>query len=481
MPIAFENTFAEALEGLYVPWTPKGFASPELVLFNAPLAQSLGLEPLGEDEAARIFSGTKIPSSARPLAQAYAGHQFGGFSPQLGDGRALLVGELVDPGGQRFDLHLKGSGPTPFSRGGDGKATLGPMLREYVIGEAMHHLGLPTTRALAVVRTGEPVMRETALPGAVLARIGASHLRVGTLEYFSTRGELEKLQRLVRYTLERHYPDRVELAEQGNDALELLRVVSLAQAQLIAQWMHIGFIHGVMNTDNMTLSGETIDYGPCAFMDAYEPATVFSSIDHGGRYAYGNQPAIGRWNLARMGEALLPILAPTEEAAIELVHASLELYLEAFRSTWQAGMRTKLGLRGNSDQDETLVADLFDWMQATHQDYTSTFRTLAAGLRADTPPFSDEVFTAWFARWRVRHADASPRAIADEMDRVNPIYVPRNHLVEAALGAAVRGDLGPFRTLVEVVSSPFVERPGRAAYAEPAPADFGPYRTFCGT
>lgn len=478
MQIQFEHTFADALEGLYVPWTPQGFPAPTLLTWNASLAASLGIETPAPEVAARLLSGTEIPKGARPVAQAYAGHQFGGFSPQLGDGRALLLGEVVDAHGQRFDIHLKGSGPTPFSRGGDGKATVGPVLREYILGEAMFHLGVPTSRVLATIRTGETVMRDRPLPGAVLARVASSHLRVGTLEYLAARNERDGLQKVVRYALQRHYPDRLDA---GPPARELLRVVALAQAQLIAQWMLIGFIHGVMNTDNMTLSGETIDYGPCAFMEAYDPATVFSSIDHRGRYAFGNQPAIGQWNLARMGEALLAELAEDEDEAVAIVHAALDLYGEALQNAWRSGMRTKLGLLGSQENDDSLVADLLTWMQENTRDFTNTFRDLASGLRDGVAPAADPEFEAWNTRWQARLGDEDRRAIATRMDAVNPIYIPRNHRVERALDAAIDGDLTPLHDLLEVLATPFEARPGYERFAEPAPPGFGPYRTFCGT
>ncbi|HEU5077371.1 MAG TPA: YdiU family protein [Polyangiaceae bacterium] len=478
-PLGLEHSFAERLEGLFVAWEPRGFAEPSLIEVNRALYTELGLPDLSDDDVARVFSGSLLPADARPVAQAYAGHQFGGYSPQLGDGRALLLGEVVDVHGRRRDIHLKGSGPTPFSRGGDGKATVGPVLREYLMGEAMHHLGIPTTRVLAAVATGEVVYRDRPLPGAVLARVAASHLRVGTLQFAAGPNGRGNLEKLVSYALERHYPDRA-----GGDApaRELLHAVAAAQGRLIARWMLVGFIHGVMNTDNMTLSGETIDYGPCAFMEAYDPATVFSSIDHQGRYAFGNQPSIGQWNLLRMGEALLPLLAPTRDQAIEHVRAALGLYLETFEETLLDGFRKKLGLVGEAPEDAALVSGWLEWMQQSKQDFTLAFRRLARGLLDEVPAFDDEVFRAWYTRYQARLGGEPFAGAASRMNAVNPAYIPRNHLVEEALAAAVDDrDLGPFRSLLEVFRDPFSSQPGRDRYAEPAPASFGPYVTFCGT
>ncbi len=475
--LGFQHTYAEQLEGLYIVWQPQGFPSPRLLELNRPLLEELDLPPLSDDDRARVFSGTLLPADARPLAQAYAGHQFGGYSPQLGDGRALLLGEVIDRRGRRRDIHLKGSGPTPFSRGGDGKASVGPVLREYLVGEAMYRLGIPTTRVLAAVATGETVYREEPLPGAVLARTAASHLRVGTLE-FAARQSGDHLERLVRYALERHYPEQ---APTTNPADELLQAVARAQGSLIAQWMLVGFVHGVMNTDNTTLSGETIDYGPCAFMEAYDPQTVFSSIDHHGRYAFGNQPAIGQWNLIRMGEALLSLLSPQREQAIQRVQKALELYMETFDQTVLQGMRQKLGLPGEAPEDEALVADWLAWLHEHAQDYTLAFRRLSNSVVQGTPAFSDERFLSWYSHYQARIAGEPPDAVARRMDQVNPLYIPRNHLVEEVLAAAIAGDLVPFRELLEVLRAPYAERSGRERYAEPAPSGFGPYTTFCGT
>jgi uncharacterized protein YdiU (UPF0061 family) len=413
------------------------------------------------------------------VAQAYAGHQFGGFVPRLGDGRALLLGELVDTDGRLHDLHLKGSGRTPFARGGDGLAAVGPMLREYVVSESMHALGIPTTRSLAVVATGQPVQRDTLLPGAVLARVATSHLRVGSFQYAAATGNLDLVRRLADHAIARHYPHAAE-AEQPY--LALFESVVTAQASLVARWMLVGFIHGVMNTDNMTISGETIDYGPCAFMDAYDPATVYSSIDHAGRYAFANQPVVAQWNLARFAEALLPLFADDQQRAVDLAVQSLDGFGSAYDKAWSFGMRAKLGLseNGNGEEAAALAVDLLAQLEQSHVDYTSFFRHLGTAARGDAEPsrglFVDlAAFDAWLARWRALGPDA------DAMDRVNPVYVPRNHLVEEALTAATSADLGPLDRLLEATTSPFDERPNLERFAAPAPDDFGPYQTFCGT
>ena len=486
----FDNTFVRELVGLHEPWRAERAPDPQLLVLNEGLAAELGIEAdaLRTPEGIAMLVGNAVPLGAEPVAQAYAGHQFGGFSPRLGDGRALLLGEVVDVHGRRRDLHLKGSGRTPFARGGDGRATVGPMLREYVIGEAMHALGIPTTRALAVVATGTPVAREAVLPGAVLVRVAASHLRVGTFEYAWAHHGPPMVQRLADYAIARHYPGATEAA---NPYLALLDSVVAAQAALIGRWMLVGFVHGVMNTDNTTISGETIDYGPCAFMDAFDPAKVFSSIDHGGRYAYGNQPAIAGWNLARLAETLLPLIASDTQHAVDMVTGVLATFPERYSRAWCAGMRAKLGLA--TDVGDALVQALGDELltilRLQRVDLTACLRALSATASGDVAParmlFDDpEPFDAWTARWSTQLApdglDRIERAAA--MDRVNPVYVPRNHLVEEALQAAVAGgDLGPFCQLVEATSRPFDERPGLARYASPAPADFGRYVTFCGT
>ena len=471
-----EHSYADRLEGLYVPWEPQGFPAPELVLLNAPLAAQLGLD--AGDLGAMLLSGTELPAGVRPIAQAYAGHQFGHLNPRLGDGRAVLLGEVVDARGRRFDLQLKGSGPTPFSRGGDGRALLDSALREYVLSEAMHALGVPTTRALAVVTTGETVRRmDRVASGAVLTRVAASHLRVGTLEFFAIRRDAEKLGRLVRYALQRHYPER---AGADNPALALLEAVAEAQARLVASWMLVGFVHGVMNTDNVALSGETLDYGPAAFLDAYEPDTAFSRVDHYGRYAYGQQPGIGGWNLARLAEALLSQIASTPEQAVEEANAVLGRYGEVYQAAWLEGMRAKLGLAGGEADDVGLVEGLLEVMQRERADFTATFRWLGETLRSHGAP-GRPAFEAWGARWRARLGEAASASTADAMDAVNPVYIPRNHLVQEALDAAVGGDLAPCRALLDVLARPYEVRPGLERYAEPRPASCGRYRTHCNT
>ncbi len=477
--LGLENTYASNLDGLFAPIDPAGFPHPELLLLNRSLATELGLAPDWlEAYGAALLSGSDVADGTRPIAQAYAGHQFGQFNPQLGDGRALLLGEVVDPRGRRFDLQLKGAGRTPFSRQGDGRAALDSALREYVVSEAMHALGVPTTRALAVVATGETVMRQRAAPGAVLTRVAASHIRIGTLEYFAARRDTDKLRRLIDYTLQRHYPDRTDT---DNSARALLEAVAAAQGRLIARWMHIGFVHGVMNTDNVTLSGETIDYGPCAFMEAFDPNTVFSGIDQHGRYAYGNQPDIGAWNLARMAEALIELLAEESEAAIEIAKGALEIYGRTINAAWFEGMRAKLGLAEEREGDPELIQELLDWMKDNQADYTSTFRKLSVSLTDAAPAFDAPGFVAWDQKWRDRLGDTPLASVAQAMDAVNPLYIPRNHKVEEALDAALQGDLAPTRTLLEVVSQPFVAQPGRDTFAAPAPDAFGPYQTHCNT
>lgn len=489
--LAFDNTYARDLEGLYVPAKADRVPGPRVLAWNQALARELSLDEIDSEVTAATFSGNRMPEGANPLAQAYAGHQFGGFVPQLGDGRALLLGEVIDHHGRRRDIQLKGSGPTPFSRGGDGKAPLGAVLREHLIGESMHALGIPTTRALASVATGETIHRETPEPGAVLTRVAASHIRVGTFQFFAARDDLEKVRRLADYSIARHHP---ALAEADDPHRALLAAVVDAQAALIARWMLVGFVHGVMNTDNTTISGETIDYGPCAFLDTYHPETVFSSIDRHGRYAYGNQPAIARWNLARLAEALLPLLDDDEARAIEIATETVTGFDERYSERWLDGMRTKLGLATSEDGDLELAIGLLDLMERQKVDHTSAFRRLADAARghddASRALFDDSAaWDGWADTWRARCAredgsgeDDTAEARAESMNRVNPIYIPRNHKVEEALAAAVEDqDLGPFETLLAVVECPYDERDGLDAFAEPAPPSFGRYRTFCGT
>jgi serine/tyrosine/threonine adenylyltransferase len=485
--IAFDDSFARELEGLSVPWQGARVAHPRLVALNEDLAEELGLDPdeLRGDDGVAMLAGSAAPSGASPVAQAYAGHQFGSYSPRLGDGRALLLGEIIDAHGRRRDLHLKGSGRTPFARGGDGKAAVGPMLREYLVGEAMHALGIPTSRALAVVATGEEIVREVMLPGAVLARVAASHIRVGTFQYAAAQGGRELVQRLADHAIARHHP---HAAEAANPYLALYESVIAAQASLVAQWMLVGFVHGVMNTDNMTISGETIDYGPCAFMDAFDPATVFSSIDHSGRYAYGNQPGIAAWNLARLGEALVPVIDDDPDTAVATATDALRAFPERFQRSWSAGMRAKLGLRDADDVTAALIDDLLTLLADQSVDYTSCFRALAASLRGDAARvgslFADPAaLHPWMTRWREQLTieGGDPQEVAAAMDRVNPVYIPRNHHVEEALTAATVGDLDSFTRLLDLLGQPFDERSGLESYANPAPASWGEYRTFCGT
>ncbi len=487
----FELThrFADELPELCTPWPGAEVPDPQVVLVDDQLAKELGLDPtdLRTADAARTLVGMEVPEGAEPVAQGYAGHQFGGYSPRLGDGRALLLGELHDLDGRELDLHLKGSGRTPFARGGDGKAAIGPMLREYVISTAMHALGIPTTRALAVTTTGEPVYREDGpLPGAVLARVATSHLRVGTFQYAASMQDAALLQRLVDHAIGRHHP---AAADADRPALALYEAVLDAQASLVARWMLVGFIHGVMNTDNTTISGETIDYGPCAFLDAYDPATVYSSIDHGGRYAFGNQPSIVQWNLARLAETLLPLIDEDQDTAVGLATDLLQQFPERFTVAWRAGMRAKLGLVTEHESDPELFDDLLRTMHEQGSDLTSTFRALSSVVRGDAGPLADQLgdrtaLDGWLDRYAARRADDGrpDDEVADAMDRTNPAYVPRNHLVEEALAAATAGDLAPVEQLVDVLRQPFEQRPGLDRYTHPAPVEFGQgYQTFCGT
>jgi serine/tyrosine/threonine adenylyltransferase len=479
--IALDARFARELPEMAVRWQAETVDDPRLLVLNEPLAADLGLDAawLRSPDGVRFLTGNLIPDGAVPVAQAYAGHQFGGFVPRLGDGRALLLGERVGADGSSRDVHLKGSGRTPFARGGDGLAAVGPMLREYVVSEAMHALGIPTTRSLAVVATGRHVQRETPLPGAVLARVASSHLRVGSFQYAASTGNADLLRRLADHAIARHHPSA---AEADNAYLALFEAVVSAQAALIARWMLVGFVHGVMNTDNMTISGETIDYGPCAFMEAYDPVTVFSSIDYGGRYAYGNQPAVAVWNLARFAETLLSLFSDDGDQAIAVATEALGKFQQRYIAAWSAGMRAKLGLSEDMADEVAapLTEELLNLLQQSHVDYTSFFRHLGRAARGDTEParglFIDLAgFDDWMARWLALGPDAAA------MDRVNPAYIPRNHLVEEALVAATAGELAPLEGLLSAVTAPFDERAGMERYAEAAPDDFGRYQTFCGT
>jgi serine/tyrosine/threonine adenylyltransferase len=476
----FDNSYARLPQRFYARLKPTPVRSPRIVKFNYPLAEELGLDikQLEGEVGAAFFSGNHVPEWAEPLAMAYAGHQFGHFVSQLGDGRAILLGEVIGSDGKRRDLHLKGAGQTPFSRRGDGRAALGPVLREYIISEAMHALGIPTTRTLAAVTTGEPVFRETTLPGAVLARVAASHLRIGTFEYFAAQGDEEAITILVDYALARHYP---ALQETPNPALALLEAVCDSQAALVARWMQVGFIHGVMNTDNMTISGETIDYGPCAFMDTYDPATVFSSIDHHGRYAFGNQPRIAQWNLARFADTLLPLLNNHHEKALALAEETITQFSESFRRYWHEGMRRKLGLMSEQPDDASLIHALLQLMQEHASDYTNTFRMLCAVAAGGEAPAGYE---AWVTRWQTRLGQErySSQEAALLMRANNPAFIPRNHRVEAALSAAVKhGNFAPLETLLAVLTTPFDEKPDHREYANPPTPSERVSQTFCGT
>lgn len=488
MQLRFENSYATLPARFYAQVHPTAVTDPRLLIFNRPLAEELGLDPESiEREAAAVLSGNRLPDDSIPLAMAYAGHQFGMFVPQLGDGRAILLGELRDRNGVLRDIQLKGSGLTPFSRNGDGRAVLGPMLREYLVSEAMHALGIPTTRSLAVVTTGEPVFREDALPGAVLTRVAASHVRVGTFQYFAARGDHDAVRELLDYVIARHYPDA---READVPALRVLEAVARRQLALIVDWMLVGFIHGVMNTDNMALSGETIDYGPCAFMDTYHPNTVFSSIDHRGRYAYANQPAIAQWNLARFAETLLPFLDPDSDRAVRLATDVLEPFIEQFDTRFMDGLRRKIGLVSAMKSDIDLIRRLLAVMQEAEADFTLTFRRLALAAESSAPEaalrelFSDTTgIEHWLCDWRERLAH-DPQSAAERtasMRRVNPAFIPRNHRVEAALNAASQGDIEPFHRLLAILQRPYQDQPEAEEYAQaPLPSECV-LQTFCGT
>ncbi|WP_054954652.1 protein adenylyltransferase SelO [Paenibacillus dakarensis] len=478
----FDNSYAELPDLMYTRQEPVPVRSPRIIAFNRPLAESLGLnvEALQTDEGAAVFAGNKIPPGADPLAQAYAGHQFGHFT-MLGDGRAVLLGEQITPKGKRMDVQLKGSGRTPYSRGGDGRAAIGPMLREYIISEAMHALGIPTTRSLAVVTTGQPVTRERELQGAVLVRVASSHLRVGTFQYARGAGSTDNLRTLADYTLHRHYPE-ARPGEDGNRYLLLLQEVIKRQAALIAKWQLVGFIHGVMNTDNMTLSGETIDYGPCAFMDAFDPATVFSSIDSQGRYAYGNQPYIAAWNLTRLAEALLPLFHEDEEEAVKLAEDALAQFSGLFHNYWLAGMRAKLGLFQEEEQDEVLIRELLEIMQKQGADFTNTFRALTLNQPERTALVGTAEFDSWYAQWQERlgRQQETEKEAKELMRTSNPAVIPRNHRVEEALEAAEQGDFSVMERLLGVLAKPYAYSPEQEEYAS-VPEQSCAYRTYCGT
>lgn len=478
----FENSYTRLPKTFYTSVSPDPVEFPKLAILNGPLAASLGLnaEALQTEEGLSVFAGNTVPEGAAPLAQAYAGHQFGHFT-MLGDGRAILLGEQITPDGERFDIQLKGPGRTPYSRSGDGRAALGPMLREYIISEAMHALGIPTTRSLAVVTTGEAVIRETHLPGAILTRVAASHLRVGTFQYAAAGTTVEELRTLADYSIKRHYPD---IEDDENRYLSLLKEVIKRQAALIAQWQLVGFIHGVMNTDNMAISGETIDYGPCAFMNEYDPATVFSSIDTGGRYAYGNQPGIGGWNLARLAESLLALIDEKEEKALELAQQAMSEYPKLNQQHWLVGMRAKLGFFNEETEDETLIKDLLDLMEKHRADYTNTFLALTFGKTEGTDLFGSEEFNKWHDEWQARlgRQEETKESSIELMRNSNPAVIPRNHLVEEALKAAEEiGDYSVMEKLLDALSKPYEHSPKQEEYAALPEPSAVPYRTYCGT
>ena len=483
-----DNSYARDLEGLYQPWQASTFPGLRNVQLNKDLARQLGLDAaaLEGPQGAATLTGGPLLGGAAPLAMAYAGHQFGGFSPSLGDGRAVLLGEHLAPDGTRWDIHLKGSGRTPYSRNGDGKAALGPMLREFLISEAMAALGVPTTRALAVVATGEEIQRTGPVQGAILVRVAASHLRVGTFQYFAARGEQDKLQRLADFTLARHFPD---LVGQPGCYLSLLERVGDVQAHLIAHWMLVGFVHGVMNTDNVALSGETIDYGPCAFMDDYDPKTVFSSIDTQGRYAYANQPRIGQWNLARFAETLIERISPDDsDEGIRQATRVVNAFPAQYEKAWLAGMQRKLGWTTEQAQDLELANGLFAAMHGQQVDFTLFFRNLALAVAGDDSAvlalFNDtDGIVAWLELWRARCAlePISAPERMDAMNQINPVYIPRNHLVEEALVAATAGDPAPFEQLLKLLQHPFDAQPNTARYQRPEATTTLGYRTYCGT
>ncbi|MEJ6949485.1 protein adenylyltransferase SelO [Natronospora cellulosivora (SeqCode)] len=477
-----DNSYSHLPTLFFTRVKPTPVPDPKLIIFNDKLAKSLGFDPhaLKSEYAVDIFAGNEIPEGGDPLAQAYAGHQFGHFT-KLGDGRAILLGEQITPKGNRFDIQLKGSGKTPYSRQGDGRAVLGPMLREYIISEAMYGLGIPTTRSLAVVTTGETIRRESENTGAILTRVAASHLRVGTFEYIAKWGTVDELRTIADYTIERHYP---EAKDTVNCYLALLKGVAKRQAELIAKWQLLGFVHGVMNTDNMALSGETIDYGPCAFMDSYDPETVFSSIDRYGRYAYGNQPDIGAWNLARFAETLLPLIDDEQEEAVDLAQGVLAEYKNIYHCNWLEGMRSKLGLSNEKAEDEALIEDLLDLMEKYEADFSNTFIALTFNQLSDMELFESEEFAQWHKRWQARldSQDGLKQFSYQLMRDSNPALIPRNHRVEEALEAAVEeGDYTVMKRFLDALANPYAHSEEQSEYASLPPSSHYPYRTFCGT
>ncbi len=487
MPFSFDNTYARLPGRFYAHLPPEPVVQPRLVRLNEVLARQLGLDPeaLRSPEGVAVLGGNRVPEGSEPLAMAYAGHQFGGFVPQLGDGRAILLGEILAPSGERFDIHLKGSGRTPFSRGGDGRAWIGPVLREFIISEAMHAFGIPTTRSLAAVATGEPVFRETTLPGAVLTRVARSHVRVGTFEYFRARGDTDGLKQLADYVIDRHYP---EASQSDQPYRALLAAVAARQAELVAQWLGVGFIHGVMNTDNMSIAGETIDYGPCAFMDDFHPDRVYSSIDRHGRYAYSNQPPIAQWNLARLAECLLPFLHADADKALEAAEQIVIDFARHYEKAYLRRFRAKLGLQETRAEDAGLIDSLLQAMVQVRADFTNTFRALCDAAEGNCEPVraqwgESEPCEAWLAQWRERLAleAITPQERAAAMRLVNPFVIPRNHRVEAALSAAVAGDLEPLEWLLRALADPWTACSENADLTRPPEPHEVVQKTFCGT
>jgi len=477
----FDNTYSKLPDSFISKTSPIPVKSPELTIFNYNLAEELGLNfsSIKKDDLSKLFSGNSLPEGSKSIAQAYAGHQFGHFT-MLGDGRAVLMGEHVSKNNERFDIQFKGSGQTPFSRNGDGRAALGPMLREYIISEAMHSLNIPTTRSLAVVKTGEDVIRENILQGAILTRVASSHLRVGTFQYVAMRNNENELRTLIDYTINRHYPN---IKKSKNKAIDLLKVLIELQIDLVVNWMRVGFIHGVMNTDNMSISGETIDYGPCAFMDAYDPQTVFSSIDELGRYAYFNQPSITKWNLARFAECLIPLIDPKKEKAIEIATEVINSFDKSYETKWINMMRDKLGLFGQDQKDQILIIDLLTWMHKNKADYTNTFCFLMDENFQHSKIYNDENFLIWKERWkeRLKLNNNTPEKYLSLMKSVNPLVIPRNHKVEEVLESANNNDLSPLKKLIKVLEKPYEKTKENIDYQSPAPSSEKKYKTFCGT
>ena len=477
----FDNTYSKLPDPFISNTYPIPVKSPELIILNDNLAKQLGLNfsLISKKELSNLFSGNSLPEGSKSIAQAYAGHQFGHFT-MLGDGRAVLMGEHISKNNERFDIQFKGSGQTPFSRNGDGRAALGPMLREYIISEAMHSLNIPTTRSLAVVKTGEDVVRENILQGAILTRVASSHLRVGTFQYVAMRNNESELRTLVDYTINRHYPN---IKKSKNKALDLLKVLIELQIDLVVNWMRVGFIHGVMNTDNMSISGETIDYGPCAFMDTYDPQTVFSSIDELGRYAYFNQPSITKWNLARFAECLIPLIDPKKDKAIEIATETINSFDKSYETKWINMMRDKLGLFGQDQKDQVLIIDLLTWMHKNKADYTNTFCFLMDENFQHNKIYNDENFLTWKERWkeRLKLNNNMPEKYLSLMKSVNPLVIPRNHKVEEVLESANNNDLSPLKKLINVLEKPYEKTKENIDYQSPAPVSDKKYKTFCGT